>query len=121
MTTEKQIQVNLNKFKSKKQNLGVIEDAIKEQQDKLKNYTDEMVAITRQLETALSDYATETAQATSDLSDAMRTTDDEISILLGEAQGITFELENLGITPSVDVFQIAENFTQLYDLADSKI
>jgi hypothetical protein len=49
MTTENQIQVNLQKFKSGKQNLGVIEDAIREAIESLKAKADELFYITESM------------------------------------------------------------------------
>ena len=121
MTTENQIQVNLNKFKSKKQNLGAIEDAVNEVKNDLISISDNMLSIVQDLEMAITKYDEDSAKATSDLSDAQREADLQFSLLQEDAFVRTNELDNLGISVGVNIDAVIEKYMQFYDIADSKI
>jgi hypothetical protein len=125
MSTEQRVLAMLTKVQKvqevKKENLGAIEDAINDVKSNLADLRDEMVAITRQLETGISVYGDASAKATSDLSDVMKETDDQFFSLQQQAFILANELDNLGISYDVDIEKTKNDFDTLYGVADSKI
>lgn len=120
METQNLIFANLQKIREK-QNLGAIEDAVNEVKSNLKDLSDNMVGVTRQLELAVTTASESMSKIISDLSDVMRQTDDEFYTLQQEAFVQSNELDNLGIPYDIDLDQITGYFSEVFDKADSMI
>ena len=125
MNTQERVLAMLNKTKevrkSRKENLGAIEDAVNEAKSVLKNSNDEMVAVTRTLETAIATAEQAMSELISNLSDAMRNSDDNFYNLQMEAFKQQADLDNLGISYETDVEATIEYYNEIYDKADSMI
>jgi hypothetical protein len=120
MKIENRIFATLQKTKEK-QNLGAIEDAVNEAKSILKDSNDQMVAVTRSLETGLAKAQQAMSELISNLSDVMRQADDEFYTLQMEAFKQQAELDNLGISYDTDIDVTVEFFQQMYDKADGMI
>jgi len=121
MNTQKQIFEKLSKQELEKQNLGAIEDAVNEAKSVLKDSNDQMVAVTRTLETAVATAEQAMSDLISNLSDAMRMADDDFYSLQMEAFKQQAELDNLGISYETDVDATIEYYNEIYDKADTML
>lgn len=123
MNTEARVLATLNKIKEvqSKRELGAIEDAVNEAKSVLKNSNDQMVSVTRQLETGIATAEQAMSELISNLSDVMRQADDEFYSLQMEAFKQQADLDNLGISYDTDVDATVEYFQEICDKADSMI
>jgi mevalonate kinase len=121
MNVEKRIQERLNKSRQiRKEKLGVIEDAIKNEQDNLKDIIDEMVAVTRQLELGLKVYEESLTDIIINLSDSIKNSQEDFYHLQNKAYVIQNDLEKLGLSDD-SLREVIDYFEEKYDEADSKL
>ena len=116
MTTENQIQVNLQKFKNGKQNLGAIEDAISE----VKNQADLIVSRLSDIKDAFYSEVEDAVSKILEESDYMVSAQGSAQTLfeekLNELNSITEELTSLNIDfDNGDLEKIKEEMQNLVD------
>ena len=121
MTTENQIQVNLQKFKSKKQNLGAIEDAVNEVKNNLQGREETILTIINDFRAKIQ-KAEENAKAiASDLQTELQSAGMDFNEAEADYLGMSKELDDMGISYESNISNLESDWNDLYDQADTII
>ncbi len=119
MTTENQIQVNLQKFKVKKQNLGAIEDAVNEVKQNLKNTGDMLTELVNNYNSDIDSLINEGVALAEKISTLMIEADMIYNQYEEEYLFIASELDAIGV-PYDNIFpDVGSDYNDVKDLASS--
>lgn len=116
MTTENQIQVNLNRFKSKKQNLGTIEDAISSEVSRIEGEAQDYIQQSLKLYSLIEDFFLYRDNLLSELSQAQGINMDKVYSLIEEidnSKQYNVEFDSQSYLSLVDIESIVDGADQV--------